>query len=225
MGVSSFTLAVNITTLSKLFMKRFGLIFLLFLPALLLTGFKHPLYQIGKTDYVYEVTRETSLSDLRHPNKETIVQFAADWSTPSVRFWPYLYTLDRLRPNDYEIVVVDLDQGWDDTDQFQRELKTQFSNLPYMVILAPEAEGEELIVRHHGESGPSLNEYILAKIIETDDHFMYEFIPAVEANWNNIFLPALQIYLDAYERAEDARNNAEDARRIAKAALLEEIGR
>lgn len=203
-------------------MKKFYL-YLLFLVPAFLNGSGHPLYMIGKKDYLYEVSEETSLKDLRHATKPTIVQFAADWSTSSVRFWPYLYTLQRMRPNDYEVVVIDLDRGWHDTDQFQRELKTQFSNLPYMVILRPESEGQELNVEHHGESGPSLTEHILAKITERDDQFMYEFIPAVEANWDKVFLPTLQVYIDAFERAEESGNNAEEARRIATAAVLHSL--
>ena len=52
---------------------------------------------------------------------------------------------------------------------------------------------------------------------------MYKLIPAVGTNWDNIFLLAMQVYQDAYERAANVGNNTEDARRIATTVLLQKL--
>lgn len=183
----------------------------------------HPLYHIGKRDYVYHVTPTTSLSDFKDPNKDTILIFSAEWSTNAVKFWPYVYTLQRMQSRYFNFVVVDMDKGWGIHEQFQREGKFKVTDVPYTVILGPGSTSGEFDIIHQGPSGPVLNEYIIPQIENRDPNFMHEFIPAVQANWDNIFLPTLQLFLLAEENAKKAGKNAIEARKIARAAVLEQL--
>lgn len=176
----------------------------------------HPLYMVGKKDYVQKIETTTSLADFRDENKKTIVQFSADWCGPCLKFWPYLYTLKQMKQDAYKVVVVDLSAGWGDQVQFENEGGFEVSGIPFMAVLKPGKKGDKIEVEFSGNSNAVLGNNLLKEQNISEADFMAEVTPT----WNNVLMPAYKAYKAAESQAiAEGKSKAEAKAAGAKAAL------
>lgn len=142
---------------------------------------KSPYYPIGKKDYVQVVEAATTLEDLRDANKTVIVQFSAEWCGPCIQFWPFMYTLDQLKPDAYIIKVVDGTAGWDDITQIADSGNVSVPGIPFMVVLAPGETG----VKYQGNSFSAMDNLLNDQGIQKSD-FNEAVIKNIEAYNNSL---------------------------------------